>query len=73
MATGDIVGFGVGDKVRVKHLKHKGELIEEEGLIVDLMEEPLNRIKVQFEGSRYPRPLWISPRLLRELERGTGE
>jgi hypothetical protein len=56
----------IGSKVVIYHLKdNKGNYIKETGTIVDVMSEPLERIKVKFEGDRYPKPLWISHRLLR--------
>ncbi|WP_066122517.1 hypothetical protein [Geminocystis sp. NIES-3709] len=57
----------IGDKVVVAHLKDdKGNTILEYGVVLGIRSEPLERIKVEFEGNRYPSPLWISPRLLQE-------
>lgn len=36
----------------------------ESGVIVDKMTNPLTRIRVDFDGNKYPRPLWVSLRLL---------
>ena len=36
------------------------------GTIIDKMTDPLTRIKVDFDGDKYPRPLWVSLRLINQ-------
>lgn len=57
----------IGDMVVIHHLKdNKGNYIPESGLVIDIITDPLERIKVSFNGDRYEKPLWISSRFLKE-------